>query len=435
MRLGILFNAIWMSSEKIVALIGSLLVGIYVARYLGPTNYGKINYAISVFAIIQALAMLGADSLIFKQVGRNTKSGIRLIFATKKIRIFTFSIFVIPFLIYMYFHSDKLVYCYIIASALSGLFSCQDIYSIYFDALMKSKYNTIINVSGIILTQIIRMLMVLASANAIWFSIPLVINTAFPFFIRRIKFMNEAVIKEVRAKSISKRNYRRYYRYMLYAGLPLAFSTVAVTIYLKIAQIMLQHLVSSTSVGIYSAAITLSNGWLFVPTAMILSFFSMVYQERNPILQERKVAQIYVIVVVFNALVCTTMFFLADWLIPTLYGQAYIESAKVLKAVIWSTVFSSMGYIGYRAIIMRSGYFFLSIKMIISCILSIITGYFLIKNYGVMGAAYNIVLVEMISATFLDYFYKRGFILKIHSKCLFELHSAFSMICEKFYLK
>jgi len=94
-----------------------------------------------------------------------------------------------------------------------------------------------------------------------------------------------------------------------------------------------------------------------------------------------------------------------------------------------------MGYIGYRAIIMRSGYFFLSIKMIISCILSIITGYFLIKNYGVMGAAYNIVLVEMISATFLDYFYKRGFILKIHSKCLFELHSAFSMICEKFYLK
>ncbi len=431
MKIGILFNAIWMSSEKIVAMLGSLLVGIYVARYLGPDNYGKINYALSVFAIIQALAMLGADSIVFKQIGRNTKSGVRLIFATKRIRIFTFLLFVVPFLSYMYFHSDRLVYFYIIASALAGFFTCQDVYAIYFDALMKSKYNTVINVSGMIVTQIIRMIIVLISADAIWFSIPIVINSAFPFFVRRSRFKNEPIIREVSAKEINKRNYKRYYLYMLSAGLPLAFSAVAVTIYSKIAQIMLEHLVSSKAVGIYSAAITLSNGWMFVPTAMILSFFTMVYQERNPILQERKVSQIFVIVVLFNILVCTIMVFLADWIIPLLYGEAFIESAHVLKVVVWATVFSSMGFIGYRAIIMRSGYLFLSIKMAISCLISIVTGYFLIKRFNIMGAAYNIVLVEMISSTVLDYVYKKGFMMRIHLRCIFEINSALSIIYGK----
>ena len=40
-------NLFWAVIGKVVTLLGSLFVGIIVARYLGPEDYGLMNYIIS----------------------------------------------------------------------------------------------------------------------------------------------------------------------------------------------------------------------------------------------------------------------------------------------------------------------------------------------------------------------------------------------------
>mgnify|MGYP006967405591 FL=1 len=40
-------NIVWAVTGKVVTLLGGLLVGIFVARYLGPEQYGLMSYVMS----------------------------------------------------------------------------------------------------------------------------------------------------------------------------------------------------------------------------------------------------------------------------------------------------------------------------------------------------------------------------------------------------
>ena len=40
-------NTSWLLGERVLRMVVSLLVGIYVARYLGPERFGLLSYALS----------------------------------------------------------------------------------------------------------------------------------------------------------------------------------------------------------------------------------------------------------------------------------------------------------------------------------------------------------------------------------------------------
>ena len=61
-------NFSYLIGEYIFSLMSSLIVGIAVARYLGPESYGIINFAISVYAICIVITTLGIDDIIYKDM-------------------------------------------------------------------------------------------------------------------------------------------------------------------------------------------------------------------------------------------------------------------------------------------------------------------------------------------------------------------------------
>ena len=56
-------NIVWAVMGKVVTLLGGLLVGIFVARYLGPEQYGLMSYVMSYVALFQVLASFGMDQI------------------------------------------------------------------------------------------------------------------------------------------------------------------------------------------------------------------------------------------------------------------------------------------------------------------------------------------------------------------------------------
>lgn len=76
-----------MISEKLANAVGTLIITIYVARYLGPSNMGIINFSLAISTIIVPLSQLGADSLIFNRVAKNINSGVALLNATRYLRL------------------------------------------------------------------------------------------------------------------------------------------------------------------------------------------------------------------------------------------------------------------------------------------------------------------------------------------------------------
>ena len=63
-------NTLWMLAEKGCRLVFGFLVGIYVARQLGPARYGLLNYAVSFVALFSVLATLGMDPVVVRELVR-----------------------------------------------------------------------------------------------------------------------------------------------------------------------------------------------------------------------------------------------------------------------------------------------------------------------------------------------------------------------------
>ena len=59
----VLGNLAWAVAGKTVNLAGTLVLGIIVARYLGPEQYGLMNYVFSYVFLFQILASFGLDSI------------------------------------------------------------------------------------------------------------------------------------------------------------------------------------------------------------------------------------------------------------------------------------------------------------------------------------------------------------------------------------
>ena len=61
-------NTSWLFGEKILRMVVGLFVGVWVARYLGPEQFGLFSYAQSFVGLFTAIAGLGLDSIIVREL-------------------------------------------------------------------------------------------------------------------------------------------------------------------------------------------------------------------------------------------------------------------------------------------------------------------------------------------------------------------------------
>jgi PST family polysaccharide transporter len=62
---------------------------------------------------------------------------------------------------------------------------------------------------------------------------------------------------------------------------PLALSSTAVLVYMRIDQIMLGEMVGDREVGVYGAAIRFSEVWYFIPVSIIVSLAPSLVELRR----------------------------------------------------------------------------------------------------------------------------------------------------------
>ena len=61
-------NVFWAVTGKIVTLFSTLIVGIFVARYLGPEQYGLMNYVISIVTLFSVFSVFGTTEIIIREL-------------------------------------------------------------------------------------------------------------------------------------------------------------------------------------------------------------------------------------------------------------------------------------------------------------------------------------------------------------------------------
>ncbi|QKJ87087.1 oligosaccharide flippase family protein [Paramixta manurensis] len=406
-------NSAWMISEKFVNIFGLFFVNSYMAKYIGPDDFGKITFANSLFIFIQTFAWLGAQNVLFKRMSENKKSGLNLALSTQVQRRSVFFITSLLVLSYLHVYADFITFIFGLASSVATYYIISDIFSIYNNSQLNSQINTLTNVIGLIVTFLTRYLITWFHLPIYWFAIPIVLLAAIPYGLRWLYLK-----RNCNTLLLSKRRQIKYKKYLFYTGGSLLLSTLSIAIYTQISNLFLARLISYQELGVYTVALTIGGAWSFVSQALISSFFSKIYEQRDSLKIRVLLQQINRITLAVAILVFIGFEFLGEWFIKSLYGVEYLQAVKLIPLIILATTFSSMGTICYRYIIKEGGYRYLTIKMLIIAGLSIPCSYLFINYFKSTGAAYCFFLIEFFSCTLANYFFKKGFLFHVHKEII-----------------
>ena len=402
----IVSNSLWMMLEKVISIFGLIFVTSYVAKYIGPTNFGKIALATTLFTFVQTLTWFGNQEILFKRVSKNHQSGLNYLSNTQKIRFYLFLFMSLPILFGLYIFTDLLTLIFGIATAFATYFITQDIYAVYNNAVLHSYINAIVNMVGLSIALVVRYVIVLFELEYAYLSIPIVLVTLIPYLLKRYWFN-----RSLKTPILNQQKYRKYY---FLAGGSLVISTLAISFYTQITSLMLAKLTSLKELGIYAVAVTLGTAWSFVNISVITSVLSKIYQVKNDHESYALIAKLNVVIILISLSAIAALYFLGNVIIQWLYGSAYLEAQYLVLILALSTMCSGLGTVSARLMIKQESYHYISKKMALVALSALPISYVMVKSYGLQGAAYSVLLIEFLSLTLFNYFYKNGIIFKVH---------------------
>lgn len=398
-------NSIWMMSEKLIAIFGLIFVTSFVAKYIGPENFGKLTFVGSIFAILQTLSLMGTENIIFQKTAKNRKIGENIIYASKRLRDYIYGSLSIITLGGLYFYTDRLTFIFGISTCIAIYFAVHDVYSIYFNAILESKINAYCNITALIISLSVRYLIVLFQLPIETLGIPIILLTLIPFLLRKYLYTKKKLSVGIMLPYAIK----RYRQYTFAVGQKLLLYSLSVAIFTKTAQLFL-GLESQFDLGIYTVAMTLGNSFYFVLLAIISSYFTGIYQEESLEKSQNNVAQLYMVVVVISLFVTLGLYLFGPWVVSVLYGIEFIRVTEILWLAGLVTLFSGLSTIAEKYLIKFNAYEYLKRKTFILVFFNVILTFLMVKLYGLYGGIYAILTTEILSVTLFNYFFRNGLI-------------------------
>lgn len=396
-----LYNSSWLVGEKLLRLFSGLFVGVYVARYLGPENYGILNYAISFVALFAVIASLGLDEIVINELVQSTHLRNTILGTAFGLKIFGTLITICLILISFIFHfNESQINSYILIIALSYIFQPFYVIDFYFQSRVQAKFLVQANILSLIINSIIRLILVIINADLIYFVLVSILDT----FIVAIGLLILYTKQNLR---ISDWNFNfSLAKNLLKSSWPLIFSGVVVMIYMRIDQIMLKEMVGFDKVGIYSAAVRISELWYFIPMAIGGSFFPALINAK--IQDERiflkRISLFLTFMVLISYIIIIPIICFSDDIIMLLYGEKYLEASQVLTISIWATTFVFIGTASGKYMVIENLTKSMFYRTFCGAIINVVMNLFLIPRYGMVGAAYSTLVAQAVAAYFYDVF-------------------------------
>lgn len=270
-------NTSWMMAEQMLRIIAGLFVGIWVARYLGPEQFGLFSYVLAFTAIFGGIAKLGLDGIMVRELVNHPEKRDTYLGTAFWLKILgAFIVMGLMAAIVPFTRNDATTNLFIFIIAAGLVFQSFEVVEFYFQSQVLAKIVSICKVIQLALSSIIKIYLVLTEAELIWFVLVTAfdaLSLAVSFFIAYQLRKNPTFYKHFDL-SIAKQ--------VLKDSWPFIFTALIISIYMKIDQVMIMEMLGAESVGHYSVAVTLSTAWYFVPIIIATSLFpAMVSSRKN----------------------------------------------------------------------------------------------------------------------------------------------------------
>lgn len=407
-------NTSWLFSEKILRMVVGLFVGIWVARYLGPEQFGLFSYAQSFVGLFTAIATLGLNGIVVRELVKDENRKDELIGTAFWLKVIgAIGVFSILAIAVNFTSNDSYTNILVFIVASATIFQSFNVIDFYFQSKVLSKYVVYANIISLFISSIVKIVLILNHAPLIAFAWVVLFDSCvlacgFIYFY----FKN------------NKNIFRQIYKFnkqlaldLLKDSWPLIISGMAVMIYARIDQVMLFEMVDANEVGQYSVAIRLIEVFDFWAVIVATSLAPSITNAKktSEALYINRLETVYKLMMISFIVFFIPIFLFGDKLVLLLYGPQYTLAASLFVLAAFRTLFTNYGiarglFITNENLFKYSMYF-----TIVGSIINVCLNMLLIPIYQSIGALIatfiSFTITIFIVNLFFDKFKENGIIM------------------------
>jgi polysaccharide transporter, PST family len=385
----------WLFIDKLLRLGVGLIVGVWVARYLGPEDYGMLNYSIAFVALFGVLASLGLSNIVVREIVKSPQEAGTLLGSSFILKIIGGLLVVLLSCSGILFvrPNNPLMFYLVIFSASGTVFQAFDAIDFYFQAKVLSKYTVFAKNAAFIIASVVKVFLLVLKASLLTFAIIGLFETLVGSLFMIIAYYHSKQHISHWKPTLNS------IRYLLKMSWPLILSDLAIILYMRIDQVMIGKMLGDRFVGVYSAAIKISEIWYFIPTCISISIFPALIKERErgELYYLKRINQIFLFALLFSVPTAIFISIFSNQIVDLLYGNQYFDAGRILAIHIWAGVplFIGLGY-GKMFIIedrIKITFYLTAFNALLNILLNLL----LIPKYGAVGAAAATTLTQFVS--------------------------------------
>jgi PST family polysaccharide transporter len=391
-----------MMGEQMLRLLVGVFVGIWIARHLGPSRYGELSFAISLASLFGICATLGLQRILVRELVTGCADKmfvVRLMSTTLVMRMAAAVIFYLLCIITAALMGEGDV---LLVGIIAGgfIFNAFDCIELYFRSRLLSRVTVIARLSSFTFATAIRIGLLMYGAGVTAFAAVILIEVCCASIVLLLAYRRHGA-----GLSIYQVDFGLA-RKLLGESWPEVIAGFSGLLFMRLDQVMLQHLAGPEAVGVFAVAARLSEVWYFIPGAIVASTFPNIVAQRE-INTQKYMHRIQLLMtglmgLSYLVVICATLF--AYPVIRYLYGEAYVGAAAILIVHVWCGIFMALGVSSGSWLVAEEKRLLNLYRNLSGAVVNIALNLLLIPAYGAVGAAFATLIAFVIAYLVFDHF-------------------------------
>ena len=379
----IIKNAGWIIGGQIGKSVIGFVISLLTARYLGPSNFGLINYAASIVTFVTPIMYLGLNGILVQEIINTPKEENKVVGTAIGISFLSSICCIIGIIVFISIanpnEKETKIVCLLYSTLL--VFQSVDLIQYWYQAKLLSKYSSIVSLCAYFIVSIYKLFLLITRKSVEWFAV----SNALDYLLISIALI--IIYKKLNREKLSfsigiaKRMLSRSKYYII--------SDLAIVVFAQTDRIMLKLFIDDMETGYYSAAVVCAGLASFVFGAIINSMRPVIYEYKSTSYEkyEKLVVFLYNIVIYLSLLYSAFVTLFAPIIISVLYGDSYYPSIIVLQIIVWYCAFSYLGGARDIWILAENKQKHLVFINSVGAITNVLLNIWLIPLYGAVGAS------------------------------------------------
>lgn len=395
-------NAKWIIVCKIAQSILQFLVGIICARYLGPSNYGLINYASSVVCFALPIVKLGFDATLVRELIDNPQKEGEILGTSLTLNFIASLVSILGVFAFVSVANagEEITILVCVLYSLMLLFVVLEMSQYWFQYKLLSKYSSVVMLISYFCVSAYKIFLLVTEKSVYWFAISHSIEYGVIGFLLVFIYFKLGGQKFAFSKETAKKMLNRSKYYIVASLLVIVFQNVGV--------IMLSNLSGHEETGFYTSALTSATVLQFVYTAIMDSYRPLILtaKKESEASYEKNISGLYSIITYLMLAQSLGFTVFAKLIVYVLYGSEFLPAVPVLRIIVWFCAFSFMGTIRNIWLLAEDKQKYLWRINLFGVVVNVIANIILIPLFGACGAAVSAVATQFLMNFVFGFFFK-----------------------------